>query len=225
MHQTIGPDQSIVGVGRRHRVAARNLELAACVEEDLRVGASGIDVTAGQHTNVVGVDLDVVAHVDVAVDQHVLGGRLQAQQANFGFTQVALAQHALDEDAVGRGDADGATGGGVERAARHVVVAAVEHQRLHQHGHATGVAAGHDLQLVVGRQQAIDADLGPAGDGNVGAHIGRGDSAAQPDVAVADHPDAALARGQGAQHTIGGGGGFGPGGGTAIKATGGIGPD
>ncbi len=215
VHQLVGQDQRVVGVLRRHRVAAGHFQAAAGLQEHRGIHTGGVDVAARQHADVVGAHLHLIAHVDVAVDEDVFVGRNQAQQTNLGFAQVALTQHAFDEDAVGGRDLDRAASGRVQGTARDVLVAAVEHQRFHQHRHTALVGAGADAQLVVGRNEAVHQHLRTAGDGDISAGICRADFAAQPDVAVAGERN----------RTIGAHVGLAPGATAGFEAGGGIGQD
>ena len=190
VHQLVGQDQRVV-VGRAiGGVAARDFQHVAGTEIDLRVLAGGVHIAAGQHADVAAMDFDVVAHVDVAVDQHISAGRLQAQQTHLGLTQVLLADHALDVDAVGGGDGDGAAGGSIERATGDALVARIKHQGFNQNGYAALVNAGRQAELVIGHQQGVDHNARTRAERDVGTHVGGDHRAGQPDIAVTGQRDA-----------------------------------
>ena len=163
------------------------------------LGARGIHITTRQHADTVTQHPEGVAHIGVTQQIHIARERLDPDIADLGATEVAigqqtLTQHTGDGDAIDRLDVNRAARGGVKRATRDIVVAAIKHQFLHPNADLGSVDTGAQRHGVLRRHQAANVDHRSGTQQHVRAHVHRADRTAQQDVAVGD--DAELAVGE-----------------------------
>ena len=193
VHQFVGLDDGLC-LGRQR---AGDDQRVSGAHVDLGVRSGGIHVAARQHVDVLAGDAHLVTNIDVAQHRDVAACGIDLQQADLGRTQVALADDAFDLDAIGGRQPDAAAGGGVQGAARTVVILRVQHQRADQQAHLGTVHATLHHQAVIGGDQAIDHHLAQRRHGDVGAGVEGRDFAVHADSAVSAHADAGVSTGCG----------------------------
>ncbi len=196
MDQPVRLDDGLEQVRIRRDVLARHQDLAARLHAHVGIFAGGVDVTAGQDVDIGRLHVNLVTHVDVAVDGDVAAAGRDGQQAHLGFAQVALADDTVDVDAIRRGQNDLAAGGGIQGAAGDVFVVGVQHQGADMDADAGGIAATDDGKLVVGGDETVDQDLGTGLDRDVRPDVDSRDGATNLDVAGGLQDDGAIHAGQ-----------------------------
>ena len=189
--------QQFVGLGNGRIQCARatrhQQRFARCQVQG-RVGARGVDVAAREQADIVALDFKRVLHVDVAHQVDVTRERDHAHGANLGLTErggqyFTLADDAGHRDAIDRFDVDAAASGGVERAARNILVVAVENDFLHPDADTTAVGAAAQRQAVVGGHQTADVNHRTRAQHDVRTCIQGADSATGQQIAIGDDAD------------------------------------